>query len=92
MRLAHRLAERRRLAPLVSAEQRDAFERDGFLVRERVLLDDAFAELLEQVEAYRGRVREKREGDRWLGSIGRQREPSEWRGREQVGVFDPPAP
>src|SRR5438552_9918933 len=48
--LAHRLADarRRKLAGLVSTEDREAFERDGFVVRPNFLAAERFAELVEQ--------------------------------------------
>ena len=52
VRLAHRVAamRRRRLAGLVAAADRDAFKRDGFVVRPNFLPAGEFAELLRQVE------------------------------------------
>jgi hypothetical protein len=63
--LAHRLAAERRsrLAARVSAADRAAFERDGFVVKPDFLPPDAFADLVAQVEAYRGPGRETVQGD-----------------------------
>lgn len=63
--LAHRLASARRrtLARLISAPDRQAFDRDGFIVRRDFLPPDQFAALLAQVKAYRGPLREITEGD-----------------------------
>jgi hypothetical protein len=65
VQLAHRLAERRRrrLEYLVSAEDRAAFARDGFVVRYGFLPPAAFVELQDQVKAYHGPSREIAEGD-----------------------------
>jgi hypothetical protein len=64
VRTAHRLAERRRrrLAGLVSPEERAAFERDGFIVK-RPLSDADFAALRAEVMALRVPAWEMREGD-----------------------------
>jgi hypothetical protein len=64
VRLAHRIAasRRQRLAHVISAEDRLAFERDGFVVRENFLPAAAFQELLSQISAYRGRVRQIAQG------------------------------
>jgi hypothetical protein len=69
--LAHRLAAARRgrLAGLVSAADRQDFDRDGFVVRRDFLPPAAFAELLRQVSAYRGRLREIAEGDTVMRKI-----------------------
>jgi hypothetical protein len=63
--LAHRVAaaRRRRLERLVSAADRDAFARDGFVVREGFLPPAQFAALVDQVAAYRGPLRQIAEGD-----------------------------
>jgi hypothetical protein len=63
--LAHRVAaaRRRRLERLVSPADRAAFARDGFVVRHEFLPTGEFAELLHQVRAYRGGLREIAEGD-----------------------------
>jgi len=63
--LAYRLAQarRRKLARLVSEEDRKAFDRDGFVLRPNFLPDEQFAALVAQVRAYRGPLREISEGD-----------------------------
>src|SRR5581483_2801171 len=65
VRLAYRLAERRRarLAGLVSASDRADFARDGFVVRRDFLAPQDFAALVVQLKAYRGGLREIVEGD-----------------------------
>ncbi|HEY4471574.1 MAG TPA: phytanoyl-CoA dioxygenase family protein [Stellaceae bacterium] len=70
-RLAGRIAEmrRRRLASLVSAADRAAFARDGFVIRPNFLPESEFAELLRQVKTYRGTLREIGEGDTILRKI-----------------------
>jgi hypothetical protein len=69
--LAHRIAaaRRRRISGLVSAADRLAFARDGFVVRPNFLPAAEFAELLDQVRAYRGPLREIGEGDTILRKI-----------------------
>jgi Phytanoyl-CoA dioxygenase (PhyH) len=69
--LAHRLARarRRKLANLVAPQDRDAFARDGFVVRPNFLPAEQFAALLAQVKAYRGPLREISEGDTILRKI-----------------------
>src|SRR5438477_888839 len=71
VRIAGRIAEmrRRRLAGLVSAADRAAFERDGFVIRANFLPDAEFTELLRQVKTYRGMLREIGEGDTILRKI-----------------------
>jgi len=71
VRLAGRIAEirRRHLASLVSEADRAGFERDGFVIRPNFLPDAEFAELLRQVKAYRGMLREIGEGDTILRKI-----------------------
>src|SRR5256886_6024277 len=66
-----RIAEmrRRRLAGRVSAADRAAFERDGFVIRANFLPDAEFTELLRQVKTYRGMLREIGEGDTILRKI-----------------------
>ena len=56
MRLAQRMAERRRerLAALVGDDDRAAFARDGFVVKRDFLRPAAFAALSRQVLSYRG--------------------------------------
>jgi Phytanoyl-CoA dioxygenase (PhyH) len=63
--LAYRLANarRRKLAGLIPEQDREVFERDGFVVRPDFLLPGHFTALLRQVKAYRGPLREISEGD-----------------------------
>ena len=63
--LAYRLAQarRRKLAGLVSEEDRTAFDRDGLVLRPNFLPAEQFAALVMQVRAYRGALREICEGD-----------------------------
>jgi Phytanoyl-CoA dioxygenase (PhyH) len=69
--LADRLAacRRRRLAGLVAAADREAFARDGFVIRRDFLPQTEFAALVEEVKAYRGGLREIAEGDTILRKI-----------------------
>lgn len=69
--LAHRLASvrRRRLAGLVSQRDREAFDRDGFVVRSDFLPAEQFSALLAEVRAYRGPLREISEGDTVMRKI-----------------------
>jgi hypothetical protein len=93
--LAYRLAQarRRKLAGLVSEEDRNAFDRDGFVLRPNFLPDECFAALVAQVRAYRGPLREIAEGDTImrkialdgralaaLPAIGAVLQSNEWRG------------
>jgi len=68
---AHRLAQarRRKIAGLVSDEDRAAFDRDGFVLRPSFLPDEQFAALVAQVRAYRGPLREIEEGDTIMRKI-----------------------
>ena len=63
--LAHRLAalRRRRLSRLVMPEHAAAFARDGFVTIRDFLPQAEFAELLRQVQAFRGPARETVQGD-----------------------------
>jgi hypothetical protein len=63
--LAHRIAatRRRRLEHLVSAADRDAFAREGFVVRHDFLPRPQFAALVAEIAAWRGQLREIAEGD-----------------------------
>jgi len=63
--IAHRLAgaRRGRLARLISAADREAFDRDGFVLRRNFLPQDEFAALVAEIKAYRGPLREITEGD-----------------------------
>src|ERR1700691_3508000 len=60
LKLAHRLAAKRRerLAALVTAEDRAAFDRDGFIVKRDFLPAAQFQALVAQVKDYRGHARE----------------------------------
>ncbi|MBV9199640.1 MAG: phytanoyl-CoA dioxygenase family protein [Alphaproteobacteria bacterium] len=71
VRLAYQLAQarRRRLADLVSARDREAFDRDGFVLRPNFLPEEQFAALVAQVRAYRGPLREISEGDTVMRKI-----------------------
>jgi len=71
VRLACRLAQarRRKLAGLISEEDRKAFDRDGFVLRPNFLPDERFAALGAQVRAYRGPLREISEGDTIMRKI-----------------------
>jgi hypothetical protein len=92
---AHRLASarRRKLARLISNADREAFDRDGFVVRPNFLPAEQFAALLAQVRAYRGPLREIAEGDtimrkvalngstlRELPAVGAMLRSRDWRG------------
>ena len=63
--LAHRMAEwrRRRMRALISAEDRAAFERDGFILKPDFLPAADFAKLKEQVLSFRGPARHQFQGD-----------------------------
>lgn len=65
VRLAARLGERRRrrLRPLVSAEDAQAFDRDGYVLRRDFLPPAAFAALRDQVLGHAAPAREMRQGD-----------------------------
>lgn len=65
VRAAHALAARRRLqmASRLRDEDREAFARDGFVVRRNFLPDSVFARLREQLKAWRGPCRDMRQGD-----------------------------
>jgi hypothetical protein len=69
--IAHRLAQarRRKLARLISEQDRQAFDRDGFVLRPNFLPDEQFAALVAQVHAYRGPLREISEGDTIMRKI-----------------------
>jgi hypothetical protein len=71
VRVAHRIAagRRRKLAALIDAADREAFERDGFAIRENLLEAGDLARLIDQVQAYRGHAREKIEGDTLLRKV-----------------------
>jgi phytanoyl-CoA dioxygenase PhyH len=65
VRLAYRMAEwrRRRLAPLISAEDRAAFQRDGFIMKGGFLPQADFAALQREVFSFAGAAREQLQGD-----------------------------
>lgn len=68
---AHRLAAARRhkLARLIPAADREAFERDGFVVRPGFLPPEQFTALIDEIRAYRGELREIAEGDTIMRKI-----------------------
>jgi hypothetical protein len=65
VRLAHRLAQSRRarLAPLISAQDRAAFDRDGFVEKRDFLPPDVFDRLRDAIMAQRRPAREMIQGD-----------------------------
>ncbi|WP_428484405.1 phytanoyl-CoA dioxygenase family protein [Rhodopila sp.] len=65
VRLAHRLAEARRvrLAAAVRPEDRMAFDRDGYVVRRDFLPTATFDALLAELRGYPAKLRERFEGD-----------------------------
>ncbi len=65
LRTADRLARarRRRLAALVAAEDRAAFDHDGYVMKPDFLPAAQFAALRRQIRAYRGAAREEVQGD-----------------------------
>lgn len=65
VRLAERMAawRRRRLTHLIEAEDRAAFERDGFLLKRDFLPPDQFAALREQILGHEAPARETFQGD-----------------------------
>jgi hypothetical protein len=69
--IAYKLASarRRKLAGLISDEDRAAFDRDGFVVLPGFLPEPQFAALVAQVRAYRGPLREITEGDTVMRKI-----------------------
>jgi hypothetical protein len=69
--VAHRLAQarRRKLAGLVSEADREAFDRDGFVVRPNFLPAEQFAALDAQIRSYRGPLREISVGDTVMRKI-----------------------
>jgi hypothetical protein len=56
-------ARRRRLARLISLEDQEQLDRDGFIVKRDFLPPDVFADLVAQVRALRAPAREMVEGD-----------------------------
>ncbi len=71
VKLAHRLAvaRRQRLGRLIGEADREAFDRDGFVVRGNFLPPEEFAALVAQLKAYRGPLREIGEGDTIMRKI-----------------------
>ena len=65
VRLAHRMAawRRERLSSLVSAEDRAAFARDGYILKPNFLPAADYAALKEQVLVFRGPARQQFQGD-----------------------------
>jgi hypothetical protein len=65
IRLAHRLAERRRgrLGLRLAPEDREAFARDGFILKRDFLPDDTFRALVEEIGRTEAPVREMKQGD-----------------------------
>jgi hypothetical protein len=65
MRLAYRMAERRRerLAPLISNEDRAAFARDGFVIKRDFLPSAAYDALKQEVVSYEAPARQQSQGD-----------------------------
>jgi hypothetical protein len=63
--IAHRLAalRRRRLSPLLDIQDKQAFDRDGFLVKRNFLDTDGFGSLVSEVKEFRGPAREMLQGD-----------------------------
>ncbi|HEX8232860.1 MAG TPA: phytanoyl-CoA dioxygenase family protein [Caulobacteraceae bacterium] len=64
-RVAARMTEwrRRRLAHLVSAEDRAAYDRDGFVLKPNFTPPDLFPRLIAEIEALSAQAREFKEGD-----------------------------
>jgi hypothetical protein len=56
-------ARRRRLARLIPVEERQRFDRDGFILKHDFLPPDLFADLVKQVQKLRAPAREMVEGD-----------------------------
>lgn len=65
IRLAHAMAGLRRaqLAHLVSAEDRGAYRRDGFVLKRDFLPPELYAALMQQLRAWRGPARETTQGN-----------------------------
>jgi len=103
-RLAHDLAwsRRARLAHLISAEDREAFDRDGFILRNEFLPGDVFKRLRDAVLTHAAPAREMRQADTITRRIAVDREfiaalpeikrllsDRDWRGfNRYVGSFD----
>lgn len=64
-RLARRMSEdrRRRLAHMISEDDRAAFDRDGFVVKPDFTPPDLFPALVAEIESFAGDAREFKEGD-----------------------------
>jgi hypothetical protein len=64
-RIAHALATARRaqLGGMISAEDRAAYHRDGYVLKPDFLPRALYAQLLDQLRAYRGPMRETTQGD-----------------------------
>src|SRR5688572_8201686 len=64
-RLARKLTEmrRKRLARMVSADDRAQFQRDGFVMKHDFAPPDLFPMLVEEIEAFASAAREFKEGD-----------------------------
>jgi hypothetical protein len=62
---AYKLAQARRakLSKFITAEDRRAFERDGFVVRRDFLPKPVFEQLLAGIKAYRGKLEERQWGE-----------------------------
>jgi Phytanoyl-CoA dioxygenase (PhyH) len=65
MRMAHRMVEwrRQRLASLIPEDDRAAFERDGFVLKQNYLPAAEYETLKSQVMAFRGPARHQLQGD-----------------------------
>ena len=63
------LARRRKLTRMIPADDREAFDRDGFVLRLGFLPAQQFAALLDEIRAYRGPLRETAEGDTVIRKI-----------------------
>jgi hypothetical protein len=65
MSIAYRMAQsrRRRLAPLITEEDRFAFERDGFVVKRDFLPASAYGRVKREILSFEGPAREQAEGD-----------------------------
>jgi hypothetical protein len=65
VRLAHQMTEwrRKRLAPLLSQQDRAAFERDGFIMKRDFLPAADYAAVKQQVLSFRAPARQQMQGD-----------------------------
>src|SRR6266513_483940 len=59
----------RKIAELISAQDRTNFDRDGFVLRPNFLPEELFAGLVAQIRTYRGPLREISEGDTVMRKI-----------------------